>query len=117
MQDLYEQLENAKALVTAFANRDAAGGVALLRSLDRTDLEMTAGCLADSGHRLMLEGCVDELDRVLAALTGVADLDPLEGPGHETRTEAVALAQRLIGRATDAIKQRRDHLAALAKEQ
>jgi len=116
MKDLYEQFETAKALVTAFANRDLDGGVTLLRGLDRHDLEMTAACLADAGNRLVLEGCAEELDRVLAALAGVADLDPLDGPGKEIRDAALDLTKRLIGRATTAIEQRRDHLTALAKE-
>lgn len=118
MKDLYEQFENAKALVAAFANRDLNGGVTLLRSLDRYDLEMTAACLADAGNRLVLEGCAEELDRVLAALAGVADLDPVDGPAEEMARQAAALdlAKRLIGRATGAIEQRRDHLTALAKE-
>jgi hypothetical protein len=116
MTNLAEHRDTAKALVTALANRDTDGGVALLRSLDRTALEMTAACLADASNRVVLEHRAEELDLVLTVLAGVADLDPLEGPGEESRTAALDLTKRLIGRVTASITQRRDHLVARAKE-
>lgn len=116
MNHLNEHRESARALVTAFANQDVDGGVTLLRSLNRHDLEMTAACLADATSRTILEARAEELDLVLSVLTGVADLDPLEGPGQEDRQAALDLAKHLIGRATAAIEQRRDHLTALAEE-
>lgn len=104
--------KDGEAIIRALANADHSGAVLALKALSRDELELAFLFAAEGVADLVRQAHVEELDLVLSVLTGVADLDPLEGPGQERRQAALDLTKRLIGRATAAITERRDLLAA-----
>ncbi|MBS9371572.1 hypothetical protein [Rhodococcus sp. B50] len=116
--DKSTHIDDAKALVRALANRDTDGALALIRGLDRNELEHITLYLARGAANLVLDAHVEELDWVLQGLRAVNEVEPAAGPAAPKgkQAEALRLTRRLVGTVIEQIEGRRDQLAEPRKE-